>query len=418
MLAVNFKFLKVLFQAFPKDVSHSLVKTFGAFGVINFPVFYLLWNYVFQEEYKGFIMRFIAFAFCFFLLFIDGWPEKLKRYIPVYWYLTILYCFPIFGTYMFCEHHTSHTWHTNVLLGIFWLVLVADWLTYIVILPIGIVIGWVLYYLVNGFIQINMDNIGGSLINYGWAVVIATVFTRNKEIFQEERLNSMKMLAGTIAHEMRTPLSTMSMIGMGLRNSITDLFERAKNKQPIEPDPFLLNVPEQIESTARSAFTIIDMILMNLKDVSQAEVSTILSMEKCVTESLKAYPLSEQESLLIHCDLKDNFEFKGNETLFKHILFNLLKNALYYVKAADKGGIFIVTHQTATENILIFKDTGLGMPATMVPYVFDRFYSKTQHGTGIGLAFCKSVMESFGGKITCTAEEGIHTTFILSFPKV
>lgn len=400
-------------------ISHSLIKTFGLFGIINFAVFYVLWNYIFQQEYDGLPMRLIAFGFCFFLALIDYWPKVLKPYIPTYWYLSISYCLPFFGMYMFLENYASNTWLTNVLLGIFWLVLITDWLTFIVILPPGIVMGWLTHYLIKGPVHIDLNLISGPLMNYAWAIVIAAVFSHRKELIRyEEKIASITMLAGTIAHEMRTPLSTMAMIGMGLKNSLTDLFERVKNKEPIEPDPFLLNAPEQIHSTTHSAFTIIDMILMNLKGASEAKINSILSIQACVINAIKAYPLTEQERKLIHCDLDIDFQFKGNETLFKHILFNLLKNALYYVKAANKGGVFITTQQTANENILIFKDTGSGMPAAMVPYVFDRFYSKTQHGTGIGLAFCKSVMESFGGKITCMAEERHHTTFILSFPKV
>lgn len=411
--------LLISLQSSRVTISHSLIKTFGIFGIINFTVFYVLWNYIFQQEYDGLPMRFIAFCFCFFLALIDCWPEVLKSYIPSYWYLSIFYCLPFFGMYMFLENYASNTWLTNVLLGIFWLVLVTDWITFIIILPAGIVMGWLAHYLIKGPIFIDLNAISGPLMNYAWAIVIAAVFSHRKELIRyEEKINSITMLAGTIAHEMRTPLSTMAMIGVSLKSSLTDLFERVKNKQPIEPDPFLLNAPEQIQSTARSAFTIIDMILMNLKGASEAKVNSVLSIQACVTEAIKSYPLTRQESKLIHCDLDVGFQFKGNETLFKHILFNLLKNALYYVKAADKGGIFITTQQTANANILIFKDTGAGMPAAMVPYVFDRFYSKTQHGTGIGLAFCKSVMESFGGKITCMAEEGEHTTFILSFPKV
>jgi len=101
----------------------------------------------------------------------------------------------------------------------------------------------------------------------------------------------------------------------------------------------------------------------------------------------------------------------------RHVLFNLLKNALYYIEAANKGEIYIRAEKTPDANILHFKDTGKGMASSMMPYVFERFYSKTQHGTGIGLAFCKSVIESFGGKISCESVEGEHTTFILEFPK-
>jgi two-component system CAI-1 autoinducer sensor kinase/phosphatase CqsS len=74
----------------------------------------------------------------------------------------------------------------------------------------------------------------------------------------------------------------------------------------------------------------------------------------------------------------------------------------------------------ATSNTLIFRDTGSGIPAGVLPHVFERFYSgggdDAVLGSGIGLAFCKDVMLDFGGTITCRSEHGSWTEFELSFP--
>jgi len=54
----------------------------------------------------------------------------------------------------------------------------------------------------------------------------------------------------------------------------------------------------------------------------------------------------------------------------------------------------------------------------MLPKIFDRFFSSTHHGSGIGLAFCKLVMQAYGGNITCQSQQGEFTEFVLSFPVV
>ncbi|MCZ6643270.1 MAG: HAMP domain-containing sensor histidine kinase, partial [Gammaproteobacteria bacterium] len=63
---------------------------------------------------------------------------------------------------------------------------------------------------------------------------------------------------------------------------------------------------------------------------------------------------------------------------------------------------------------------GPGIPRSRQKEIFDRFYTTTDEGlgTGIGLSFCKMVMESLGGRITCDSVEGEYTTFSLYFPKV
>jgi signal transduction histidine kinase len=63
-------------------------------------------------------------------------------------------------------------------------------------------------------------------------------------------------------------------------------------------------------------------------------------------------------------------------------------------------------------------DTGPGIPASLKHQIFDRFFSTIRYGqgAGIGLSFCKMVMESIGGEIQCESREGEYTTFRLIFP--
>lgn len=72
--------------------------------------------------------------------------------------------------------------------------------------------------------------------------------------------------------------------------------------------------------------------------------------------------------------------------------------------------------RTQKINQFVFKDTGPGMSSEVLRHIFDRFYTKTEHGSGIGLAFCQSVIQSFGGEMTCASEQDQHTTFTISLP--
>ena len=106
--------------------------------------------------------------------------------------------------------------------------------------------------------------------------------------------------------------------------------------------------------------------------------------------------------------------------LIIHTLFNLLKNSLYYVQQSGKGDILIELQIENNSTAIKVHDTGPGIPRSRQKEIFNRFYTTTDEGlgTGIGLSFCKMVMESLGGSITCDSVEGEYTTFILTFPKV
>jgi signal transduction histidine kinase len=67
-------------------------------------------------------------------------------------------------------------------------------------------------------------------------------------------------------------------------------------------------------------------------------------------------------------------------------------------------------------NKLIFKDTGKGIAKEIIPNLFEPFFSRRHHGTGIGLAFCARIMEAHGGTISCDSIEGEYVTFEMTFP--
>lgn len=420
---------KKLFSLLSKrtEVSDTLIKTFGFFGAFNFPFFYLVRQLSFTEEREFLFFRLTCFLICIPLLLLDYWPRALRQHKIIYWYFSICYCFPFFSTYMLIENYGSTIWFTKVILALFWLVLITDWLTFLIILPLGILMGYLVHYFINGPAQIDMDVFVGLSVNYLWAVLIGTVFSRIKDNTQSEKLTAMKSLAGTIAHEMRTPFLGIRSNAGGIKKFLPPLidgYHKAKQAgldiEPISERSLhlLKQAPESLDKITLSASLVIDMLLMSLKDEhSHRQDYEDCSINQCISEMLQDYPLTPAEKSLITWTENPDFSFKGHKLLMRHVLFNLLKNALYSLKAANKGKILIWTQTTPKENFLYFKDTGKGIPASMIPHIFDRFYSRTHHGTGLGLAFCTSVMESFRGSIRCDSTEREYTLFTLKFPR-
>jgi len=404
--------------------SEYLFVPYGALGVFGFFAFYFFnSNFISAEVYENIPLRIIAATLSLFLIFKNYWPKQLKRLMPIYWHLTLLFNLPFFFTFMILQNPHSPIWPLHGVHALTVLILMVDWLLFVLLSVVGITIGTIFYNLTASNPQLP-DNFSAMLVVYSSIIVFCALFSQKNSAAHKERLNSMKVLAGAIAHELRTPLSAISMISQMLRANVPVLVTGYKQAKQTDPDldgadeEYMEQVPDEIDLTTRNAFGIIDMLLMNLKDGSEKTAPEPCSMNSCIKNALKSYPMTADERALVHFETPDHdFTFEGNDLFMRHVLFNLLKNALHYVKAANKGAIFIRTEETGRENRVIFKDTGMGMPANMVPHVFDRFYSRTQHGTGIGLAFCKSVLEGIGGKISCESIQGEHTTFILSIPK-
>lgn len=242
----------------------------------------------------------------------------------------------------------------------------------------------------------------------------------------EEQESVMRLLASSMAHELRTPLSVIQIGAEGIESYFPPLLQSYQIAKEAGLDvPLIMSrqleglnkLTKNLQMETRAAFSIIDMLLINTNTLSiDANKFKECTIAACVEGAIARYPLQSDEVGKIHWQ-KSDFSFLGDELLMTHVLFNLLKNALYYLKAANKGEIHIWCEQNETQHLLHFKDTGLGMGADVLPHIFDRFYTRTHKGTGVGLAFCKLVMESFGGGITCQSIKDEFTDFTLSFPK-
>lgn len=237
---------------------------------------------------------------------------------------------------------------------------------------------------------------------------------------EQQRLETLQSFGSIVAHELRTPLVT---IGMGAKGISTQLSKLFKNKElrdaETEVVQKLLRVADNIAFEVSAADLMINIILTNVKTKKAKDTELKeCSIVECVEEALKRYPFSKKHVGVVCWGNQEDFTFVGEENLLAHVLFNLIKNALYFIDAAGKGKIHVSSRRGERINFLYFKDTGPGISAENLLRIFDRFYSRRYHGVGLGLAFCKIVMEKFGGDIKCDSVEGEYTEFVLSFPAV
>lgn len=244
----------------------------------------------------------------------------------------------------------------------------------------------------------------------------------------EGKIDGMTLVSASIAHELRTPLAGVKSAVFGLENLLPHLiqgYQLAVDKRLIKPAitsdqlEILREMAAKIDKKVDQCNIIIDMLLTNLaqRQVGSADFEPC-SIKECVNQALEKYNFTSGQRELIHVDIQNDFRFNGKETLIIHILFNLLKNSLYFIQKAGKGDIQIWAELGENgENYLHFKDTGQGIPQKNLPHIFDQFFTEdTNHGTGIGLAFSKMVMEAHHGDITCHSEYGQYAEFILNFP--
>ena len=230
---------------------------------------------------------------------------------------------------------------------------------------------------------------------------------------------SLKSLSGSIAHEIRNPLNTVNLSLNQIQEYIIETQNECQTNCLNSQISDMINIA--FDSIKR-ANDLIDKTLQNAQGKEIDKDSFIyLKAQDLIYKVLKEYGYSHKnERKLINLDFtnnNENFIFKGDETLFMFVLFNLLKNSLYYQNYKEDFKINIHISTDSDYNIITIKDNGPGVAKNEQKMIFENFVtSNKKSGTGLGLPFCKRIMESFRGSIECQSVAGEFCEFILKFP--
>ncbi len=230
-----------------------------------------------------------------------------------------------------------------------------------------------------------------------------SMLARLEQAFQRER-----QFIADASHELRTPLTTMQTI---LSSTLT------KNRSQVQYHQALSDLSQE---TDRMKNLTEGLLLLARHDnntplVHEALDLSILLHE--VVDSLQA--LAQDKDLDLVCVVYKEILIEGRGEDLTRLFTNLVGNAIKYTQ---HGSITITLVQHTTELVAInITDTGQGIPANHLPYIFDRFYqldqSRASRGSGLGLAIALSIAQAHHGTIQVESEVGKGTTFTVQLAK-
>jgi signal transduction histidine kinase len=375
------------------------------------------------------------------LLFHENLPRFLKDNMGYVWIVAITLMLPIcFGAMLTMnaalsppDTSASSIWVYQYLVALF---------IFIQLINHGVlsVVLWIIATLLVFVPLLFFDNINETNLLQAWlyplpvyltALLIGSITNRNVHVVQSEQLRAASAIGGNIAHELRTPLASIRSLARTLRrhypilvNGFLKAREIGVNEQDISDHQIwgISFALETIDREVEYSNTIIDMLLLNTSDRQpfDSDLNSFCASD-CVKEAVSRYPFNNsRERGLVSITLNSDFLILAPKLLMTHVLFNLLKNAVFYCQRSPNGKVDLEIGDERRRRIINVKDTGPGLEQGVRRHIFDRFYTTSSNGqgAGIGLSFCKTVMESIGGSIECESVEGEYTTFRLTFPPV
>ena len=234
---------------------------------------------------------------------------------------------------------------------------------------------------------------------------------RRKEAEKLRELDAMKTRFFTnISHEFRTPLTLI----LGQNDQLREAVEDQK-------------LHNRIDMVGRNGHRLLDLVNQVL-DVAKLEAGG-MTLEMARIDSIPFLKnifysfetMAEEKGVKMAFNSeRDSIETAFDLKKFERVIFNLLSNAM---KFTPEGGRVNMNVQKKENNLEInITDSGVGIKASQLPYIFDRFYqadsseNQPQPGTGIGLSLVKELVELHDGEIKVESELNKGTSFIITLP--
>ncbi|PFH09864.1 two-component system CAI-1 autoinducer sensor kinase/phosphatase CqsS [Collimonas sp. PA-H2] len=382
-------------------------------AVIGMPLYYVIWSYWFPQPYENLGLRMFCVALCAPIIFIRHLRQR--KWLAVYFFVCLTYGLPFFFTFMFLMNDGSAVWGQSLLIGLILLFHFDTTLAFLSYL-VGTLVAYVIYATLHGSIMPLSAQMLEQLPIQVFAIFTVSLAKVGRKVLAQEKLAGMATALATVSHELRTPLRSINANARGLSRLLQEnAVPLAASGVPIE------KALARIEFEVRHMNNVIDLFLLSASTGKENLIpKDIVSMAAAVELMMQRYPFVNQEQRdLVAITVRSDFRLLGQSELCSMVLINLLRNALTSIQRVGKGRIRIVLDGARARPRLLFIDTGSGIEAGRMSQIFERFYAYPEHnGTGIGLAFCRDVLNAWGARIRVISRPLAYTVFVLEFPPV
>lgn len=218
---------------------------------------------------------------------------------------------------------------------------------------------------------------------------------QSKTLIRQERTSAIGELSARLTHDIRNPLNIIQ--------TQLEIF-KITNKNQTQKDVQRFFIMEKaIHRITHQIDHVMDFI--KLKPL-EFETTNLRKLLNDINQSIIRADKIEINMLMQDVFLKcDPIQL---EVVFENILLNSIQSI------GDSGKIYVSIHETDSNVVIDFQDSGPGIPSKNLSEIFEPLFTTKQHGTGLGLVSCKNIVKQHGGKISV---KNNPTTFSVTLPK-
>jgi len=226
----------------------------------------------------------------------------------------------------------------------------------------------------------------------------------------EDAFQHINRFSADASHELRTPLTILQLELEGIVNN----------------HPLSGSLEEQIvsalEETHRMSRIVASLLTISRLDAGEGRLdrSRLDLCDLATSTADEMRVLAQDKSISLRTSTEESVCVEGDRTRLQQVVANLIDNAIKYTP--EGGAVEVKVQNEAGKAVLEVADNGVGIPATAIRHVFERFYrvdkarSRASGGAGLGLSIVKSICGAHGGEIRVSSEEGRGSCFRVELP--
>jgi two-component system CAI-1 autoinducer sensor kinase/phosphatase CqsS len=391
------------------------MKGLGLFTLVGHPLFWFVWAVWLPQPYENLPLRLFTAALGLLLISEPVSADPNSRLAGQVFSAVFWFELPFLFSWMYFCNGGNHAWLASMAAMILTYYFATDWRIATVGIAAGAAIARLLFEWVGPAVPpMSPELFWINTMVLAFCVSMGLLLGISSANLRREHLAHTLATMGIMAHELRTPLATMALIGDAVRGSAADCEKEGGAK--------LEQLAMRLHTLVRNMNHQIDMQITNARLTRLPVRTETVSAEDLVRSAVANYPFrSSREKESVRVNIQQDFAFRGSHPLFTQVIDNLMKNALRSLAAnsaaLQPGDLSIEVGMHQDRGRIVVADRGVGMAPESQARIFEPFFS-TNRGTGhgLGLAFCHQVVLGARGSIRVRSAPGRGADVTIELP--